>query len=162
MIAGEDADLARRAWRAMSGVVLDHDRKVAVSEALGLSFARVRALRRLADEPLTLRGLAELLTADPPYVTLIVDDLEKRGLVQRTPHPEDRRSKLVQLTEAGRADRRARRRDPGRAAGRAARRASRGSRGPAARGRAHDALRPRSAVTARGVLVAAAREVTRP
>ncbi len=103
MIAGEDADLARRAWRAMSGVVLDHDRKVAVSEALGLSFARVRALRRLADEPLTLRGLAELLTADPPYVTLIVDDLEKRGLVQRTPHPEDRRSKLVQLTEAGRA-----------------------------------------------------------
>ncbi len=103
MIAGEDADLARRAWRAMSGVVLDHDRKVAVSEALGLSFARVRALRRLADEPLTLRALADLLTADPPYVTLIVDDLEKRGLVQRTPHPEDRRSKLVQLTEAGRA-----------------------------------------------------------
>ena len=103
MIAGEDADLARRAWRAISGVVLDHDRKVAVSEALGLSFARVRALRRLADEPLTLRGLAELLTADPPYVTLIVDDLEKRGLVRRTPHPEDRRSKLVQLTEAGRA-----------------------------------------------------------
>jgi hypothetical protein len=27
-----DADLARRAWRAMSDVVLDHDRKVAVSE----------------------------------------------------------------------------------------------------------------------------------
>ncbi len=100
---GGEADLARRAWRAMSDVVLDHDRKVAVSDALGLSWTRVLALRRLAPQPLTLRGLAERLAADPPYVTLMVDDLEKRGLVQREPHPEDRRAKLVQLTAAGRA-----------------------------------------------------------
>ena len=33
----------------------------------------------------------------------MVDDLEKRGLVQREPHPEDRRAKLVHLTAAGRA-----------------------------------------------------------
>ena len=102
-MGGADTDLARRAWRAMSDVVLDHDRKVAVSEALGVSWARVRALRRLAAQPHTLRELAEQLAADPPYVTLIVDDLEERGLVQRTPHPEDRRAKLVQLTAAGRA-----------------------------------------------------------
>lgn len=98
-----DDELARRAWRGMSDVVLGHDRKVAVSEALGLSFARVRALRRLAEEPLTLRALADLLAADPPYVTLMVDDLEQRGLVRRTPHPQDRRAKLVALTAAGRA-----------------------------------------------------------
>jgi DNA-binding MarR family transcriptional regulator len=98
-----EEDLARRAWRAMSDVVLDHDRKVAVSEALGLSWTRSLALRRLAAQPLTLRALAEKLAADPPYVTLIVDDLQERGLVQRTPHPEDRRAKLVQLTKAGRA-----------------------------------------------------------
>ena len=101
-MAEADPDLARRAWRAMSDSVLHHDRKLAVSDALGLSFARVRALRRLAEEPLTLRALADLLVADPPYVTLIIDDLEKRGLVQRTPHPEDRRAKLVRLTPAGR------------------------------------------------------------
>jgi len=100
---GTDADLARRAWRTMSDIVLDHDRKDAVSHALGLSFARVRALRRLAAHPLTLRELAERLAADPPYVTLIVDDLEERGLVQRMPHPKDRRAKLVQLTPSGRA-----------------------------------------------------------
>jgi DNA-binding MarR family transcriptional regulator len=100
---GADADLARRAWRAMSDIVLDHDRKVAVSEALGLSWARVRALQRLATQPHTLRALADLLAADPPYVTLMVDDLEKRGLVQRRPHPDDRRAKLVELTAAGRA-----------------------------------------------------------
>jgi DNA-binding MarR family transcriptional regulator len=98
-----DADLARRAWRAMSDVVLDHDRKIAVSQALGLSWARVLTLRRLAAEPLTLRALAERLASDPPYVTLMVDDLEQRGLVKRKPHPEDRRAKLVQLTAAGRA-----------------------------------------------------------
>ena len=87
----------------MSDVVLDHDRKVAVSDALGMSWTRSLALRRLAEQPLTLRALADRLAADPPYVTLMVDDLEERGLVQRLPHPEDRRAKLVQLTAAGRA-----------------------------------------------------------
>jgi DNA-binding MarR family transcriptional regulator len=102
-MGGADADVARRAWRAMSDVVLDHDRKVAVSDALGLSWTRVLALRRLAPEPLTLRALAERLQADPPYVTLMVDDLEERGLLQRMPHPKDGRAKLVELTAAGRA-----------------------------------------------------------
>jgi DNA-binding MarR family transcriptional regulator len=74
-----------------------------VSEALGLSFARVRVLRRLAAQPQTLRALADELAADPPYVTLMVDHLEERGLVHRLPHPEDRRAKLVKLTAAGRA-----------------------------------------------------------
>ena len=103
MTGDPEPDVAARAWRAMSDIVLNQNRKAAVSEALGMSFARVRALRRLAAEPQTLRALAERLGADPPYATLIVDDLEKRGLAQRTPHPEDRRSKLVELTEAGRA-----------------------------------------------------------
>jgi DNA-binding MarR family transcriptional regulator len=98
-----DADLARRAWRAVTEIALDRDRKIAVSEALGLSWTRVLALRRLAVEPHTLRALAERLAADPPYITLMVDDLEERGLVRRMRHPEDRRAKLVELTAAGRA-----------------------------------------------------------
>jgi DNA-binding MarR family transcriptional regulator len=97
-----DADLAHRAWRAMSQVALDRDRKIAASEALGLSWTRVLALRQLATQPHTQSALSKRLSADPPYVTLIVDDLEKRGLVQRTPHPDDRRAKLVELTAAGR------------------------------------------------------------
>lgn len=97
-----DADLARRAWRAISQIALERDRKIAVSEALGLSWTRVLALRELATQSHTLRALAQRLSADPPYVTLMVDDLEKRGLVRRMPHPEDRRAKLVNLTTAGR------------------------------------------------------------
>jgi len=101
-MADTHEDQARRAWKAMSNLVLDDDRKSAVSKALDLSFARVRVLRRLKTEALTLRALALALSADPPYVTLMIDDLEERGLVERRPHPEDRRAKLVSLTPAGR------------------------------------------------------------
>jgi DNA-binding MarR family transcriptional regulator len=103
MIADADADPARGAWGALSEIVMNHDRKIEVSEALGMSWTRVLALRRLVAQPLTLRALAVQLTADPPYVTLMVDDLEERGLVRRGPHPDDRRAKLVGLTRAGRA-----------------------------------------------------------
>ncbi|MBJ7354753.1 MAG: MarR family transcriptional regulator [Thermoleophilaceae bacterium] len=86
----------------MSEFVLASDRKARVATETGLSFARVRVLRRLIPEPLTLRELAEALAADPPYVTLMIDDLEDRGLVTRRPHPSDRRAKLVTLTAPGR------------------------------------------------------------
>jgi DNA-binding MarR family transcriptional regulator len=102
-MADAPADDAARAWRAMSDLVLAQDRRAAVTAELGLSFARVRALRRLLDAPCTLRELAARLNADPPYVTLIVDDLEGRSLVARSPHPTDRRAKLVSLTDDGRA-----------------------------------------------------------
>ena len=100
-MAGGDPALARRTWRARSELALDRDRKVAVADVLGLSWTRVLALRRLAVGPQTQRELAEGLSADPPYVTLMVDDLEKRGLVRRKPHPTDRRAKLVELTASG-------------------------------------------------------------
>jgi DNA-binding MarR family transcriptional regulator len=102
-MAGTDTGLAQRAWRVMSDLVVDHDRKVAVSRALDLSWARVRALQQLAAQPHTLRSLARSLAADPPYATLIVDGLEERGLARRVAHPDDRRAKLVELTRAGRA-----------------------------------------------------------
>jgi DNA-binding MarR family transcriptional regulator len=102
-MAGDDPALARRAWRALSELALERDRKVAVADALGLSWTRVLAVRRLAVKPQTQRELAERLSADPPYVTLMIDDLEKRGLVLRKPHPTDRRAKLVELTASGRA-----------------------------------------------------------
>ena len=50
-----------------------------------------------------MRDLGAALVTDAPYVTVIVDDLEARGLVERRANPADRRSKLVQITDAGRA-----------------------------------------------------------
>lgn len=94
-------DPARRAWEAMRVLVLEHDRRKEVTAALDMSFIRVKALRVLADGPLTLRGLAAQLMIDAPYATVIVDDLEQRGLVTRTVHPDDRRARLVALTGSG-------------------------------------------------------------
>jgi DNA-binding MarR family transcriptional regulator len=96
-------DRAERTWRAMGDLVFDHDRKGHVSERLGMSFGRIRALRRLAEQEMSGRELAAALGADPPWVTLMVDDLEERGLVERTPHPTDRRRKLLVVTPEGRA-----------------------------------------------------------
>lgn len=105
---GTDADERERdvlaAWRAMRAIVLDNDRRGEVSEALGLSFARVKALRAVAElpQPLTLRTLAAHLQTDAPYATRIVDDLEQLGLVARAPDPRDGRAKVVEATAAGR------------------------------------------------------------
>jgi DNA-binding MarR family transcriptional regulator len=48
-----------------------------------------------------LSDLADTTGADAPYVTLIVNELEARGLVTRTSDAGDRRRKLVSLTRAG-------------------------------------------------------------
>ncbi|HEX2893227.1 MAG TPA: MarR family transcriptional regulator [Marmoricola sp.] len=97
-------DLATSAWRAMRTLVLDqHDRRHAVSQAIGMSYLRAKALRLLEPGPMPMRDLCAALTTDPPYTTVVVDDLEERGLVTREVNPADRRSKLVRVTAAGRA-----------------------------------------------------------
>jgi len=94
---------AVRAWSAIRSLVLEsHDRRGLVAERLGMSFIRAKALLKLAGGPLTMRELGTALTIDAPYTTVVVDDLERRGLLVRSPHPDDRRVKLVTLTEAGR------------------------------------------------------------
>jgi DNA-binding MarR family transcriptional regulator len=94
---------AGEAWRAMSDLVLDNERRREVSEQVGLSFGKIRALRRIAKRPMSMRELAALLVVDPPNLTPVVDDLEEAGLVERQPHPTDRRVKLVVATPAGAA-----------------------------------------------------------
>ncbi|HEU5268801.1 MAG TPA: MarR family transcriptional regulator [Jatrophihabitans sp.] len=95
--------LAARAWSAMRTLVLDrHDRRAEVAERLQMSFIRAKALLRLTGGALTMRELAAAIAIDAPYATVVVDDLERRGLVRRSPHPGDRRVKLVNLTRSGR------------------------------------------------------------
>jgi DNA-binding MarR family transcriptional regulator len=45
--------------------------------------------------------LSPPLRIDKAKMVGIVNELEERGLVQRLPHPQDRRAVLVHLTEAG-------------------------------------------------------------
>jgi DNA-binding MarR family transcriptional regulator len=95
------SDLPRDIWMLMSDLVLDNMRRREVSEALGMSFGRTRAIRRLAREPLSMGELAAALGIDPPNATVLVDDLEAQGLVRRRAHPTDRRAKVVEATRKG-------------------------------------------------------------
>jgi len=54
------------------------------------------------DEPMSMSALAERLGIDASYVTTIADQLEERGLIERRPHPTDRRIKSLALTPEGR------------------------------------------------------------
>ncbi len=72
---------------------------------LGLTFARYEVLMLLSFSrrgSLSIGGMGGRLQVHPTSVTNAVDRLEAAGLVQRRPHPQDRRRTLVALTEGGR------------------------------------------------------------
>ncbi|EON79400.1 Transcriptional regulator, MarR family [Lunatimonas lonarensis] len=60
-------------------------------------------LKNLSEgEALSQSELAQLVFKDQPTLTRIIDLLCKKGYVERQPHPLDRRSFLLLLTQAGR------------------------------------------------------------
>ena len=99
----DSPDLSREVWTLMSNLVLDNQRRRQVSEAVGLSFGRTRAVRRVAEAPMSMGDLAAVLGIDRPNATVLVDELERHGLVRRRPHPTDRRTKLVEATRKGKS-----------------------------------------------------------
>ena len=85
--AGRTVHLLQERWGAMHGL----------SEGrMGVLFR----LYRCGDLP--LGELADDLVMTPRNVTGLVDRLERQGMVERVPDPEDRRSVRARLTPAGR------------------------------------------------------------
>lgn len=71
-------------------------------EPFGLRTRHFSVLMAAAERGgLSQRELGDLLGIDPSAVVALVDDLQRAGYVRRDPHPEDRRTRLVVLTEAG-------------------------------------------------------------
>lgn len=69
-----------------------------------LTVAQLSALTSLKlGEALTPSELADIERVQPPTMTKLVAKLEERGLVQRTPHPTDRRQVILSTTESGKA-----------------------------------------------------------
>ncbi|MGW0771400.1 MarR family winged helix-turn-helix transcriptional regulator [Streptomyces sp. NPDC002676] len=66
----------------------------------GLTPLQAKALLA-AEDPAPTRRIADRLHAEPSNVTVIIDRLESRGLVERSPDPGDRRVKHVATTSAG-------------------------------------------------------------
>src|SRR5436190_10250251 len=62
-------------------------------------FALLRAVAASGGEP--QNALAERLHISPSWMVAIVDELERRGLLERRPHARDRRVRNLHLTAAG-------------------------------------------------------------
>jgi DNA-binding MarR family transcriptional regulator len=86
---GVDADLREHAGQSLAG--LESLRAVAARLDQGLGTCRVNDVAD--DLVITVGGASK-----------IVDRLERAGSVVRRPNPDDRRSSLVDLTPAGRAE----------------------------------------------------------
>lgn len=65
--------------------------------------AQYRVLGLLCREgSLPMSEIARRQYISKPYMTALVDDLEKEGLAERRPHPTDRRVTDIAVTEKGR------------------------------------------------------------
>jgi DNA-binding MarR family transcriptional regulator len=88
------------------GVVARRLRTAAMTAfaAYDVTPSQVRAIRVLTGEAGGVRSkeLAERLGIAPRSATEVVDALEAKGLVSRSPDPGDRRATLVALTDRGR------------------------------------------------------------
>ncbi len=73
-------------------------------EAADLSVSAFQTLAILdgADGPLTGRAIAEQLLVTSASMTSLLDTLERRGFVERHPHPTDRRMVQILLTAQAR------------------------------------------------------------
>jgi MarR family transcriptional regulator, organic hydroperoxide resistance regulator len=80
------------------------ERMAGLGVRMKLSPGVIKTLMRLAKQDgVSMGDMARGIGCDPSYITALVDDLDERGLASREPSPDDRRVKIIVLTEAGRA-----------------------------------------------------------
>jgi DNA-binding MarR family transcriptional regulator len=94
----------REAWRTVTRLLWEqgHERMAAASGAVGISPGALKTLFHLdPGKGVPMRDLAGQWRCDASYVTALTDALEERRLVERRPHPTDRRVKMIVLTEEG-------------------------------------------------------------
>ena len=94
----------REAWGLMLELLFSHHRPRVWGIASEFDLTPMQMLALKALEPgrtLPMSALADSLHCDASNVTGIVDRLESRGLIERRGSPEDRRVKMLAVTEAG-------------------------------------------------------------
>ena len=67
-----------------------------------VQFRVLEMLSRHHPDPVEPLEMARELTMGSNHVTMVLDQLQARGLIERRPHPHDRRRRLVYATDAGR------------------------------------------------------------
>ena len=86
-----------------SYLALKHVAERSIS-ATGLGFTEFAALEALLHKgPLTIGEIQSKVPLALGSMTAVVDRLERRGLILRTPSPSDRRARVLKLSPKGRA-----------------------------------------------------------
>jgi len=86
-------------WKAARAVESYAEKSITDLEMCGSDFAVLEALLHKGPLPVNEIGKKILLTSGS--ITVAVDRLEKRGLVERRAHGTDRRARVVHLTREG-------------------------------------------------------------
>ena len=89
-------------WRAADLLMGLHNRHTLDQYQLSPSARGVLAVVEGAGQPLEPNVIAERLVVTTGSMTSLLDNLEKRGLVRRLPHPDDRRKLLIDITPEAR------------------------------------------------------------
>jgi len=87
-------------WKAASAVQGYAEKSISALEMCGSDFAVLEALLHKGPLPVNEIGKKVLLTSGS--ITVAVDRLETRGVVERRAHGTDRRARIVHLTKEGR------------------------------------------------------------
>jgi MarR family transcriptional regulator, 2-MHQ and catechol-resistance regulon repressor len=86
-------------WKAAHAVEVYAQKSVSELEICGSDFAVLEALLHKGVLPVNEIGRKVLLTSGS--ITVAVDRLERKGLVERRAHAGDRRARIVHLTKEG-------------------------------------------------------------
>ena len=92
------AEAAANLVRTTSSYLAELDRRRRPIAALSASAYQTLAILEGAGQPLPSSVIADRLLVTTASMTSLLDTLERRGLVVRSPHPHDRRKILVELT----------------------------------------------------------------
>lgn len=87
-------------WKAARAVQAYAEKSITELGIVGSDFGVLEALLHKGPLPVNEIGKKVLLTSGS--ITVAVDRLEKRGLVERRAHGSDRRARIVHLTKEGR------------------------------------------------------------
>ena len=98
--AADHAELRAVLHELVGRFLADYER---AAHAHGLTLTQARVLGFAACEPLSQRELARRFGCDPSNISVLVDRLVERALVERRPDPSDGRVKLIVATDSGRA-----------------------------------------------------------
>ena len=96
------AEVAANLVRTADALLAEFERRRREIADLSASAFQALAILDGADEPLAGHVIAERLLVTSASMTSLLDTLERRRLIERHPHPVDRRKVLIHLTdEAG-------------------------------------------------------------